>query len=372
MTPGSRQPRIAHCVGFYFPDQVGGTEVYVQDLLSELAKREVDGYVVAATNEVYRRYDWQGVPVIRYPEQLGEHPRVRADAPARGSQQVPGADPRESPGHLPPPFLDQRRGPQPSVADRAARHSLHRHHARAVGPVHARHHAAARPPGMRRPDRREALRAMLVGAGAACRRRSPSRCRGCRGMSFEGGPTSSAVARGDPAVGPLARRRPGARAAPDGRLSARRSWRPAAGSMRACWPTASPPVSSRSRGRASPAAGRGSGARRAQAAVGGTHRRLRRPAGALQGRAYPAGGDGADSQASAASPARRRQRHRAGVSAQLIVGGGAGQAHRVPAARSRARKSPISCAASTSSPCPPTTWRPVRWSCWKRRPSASR
>ena len=60
MAQAGQRPRIAHCVGFYFPDMVGGTEVYVQDLLSELAKREVDGYVVAATNEVYREYDWLG------------------------------------------------------------------------------------------------------------------------------------------------------------------------------------------------------------------------------------------------------------------------------------------------------------------------
>ena len=59
---------------------VGGTEVYVQDLLSELAKREVDGYVIAATNEVYRQYDWLGVPVIRYPSNWAS---VREYAPTR-------------------------------------------------------------------------------------------------------------------------------------------------------------------------------------------------------------------------------------------------------------------------------------------------
>lgn len=80
MAPLSRRPRIAHCVGFYFPDMVGGTEVYVQDLLLELGKREVDGYVVAATNEVYRQYDWLGVPVIRYPSNWAS---IREYAPAR-------------------------------------------------------------------------------------------------------------------------------------------------------------------------------------------------------------------------------------------------------------------------------------------------
>ncbi len=64
---GRRRARVAHCVGFYFPDQVGGTEVYVQDLLAELATRSVDGYVVAATDEGFRQYEWEGVQVARYP-----------------------------------------------------------------------------------------------------------------------------------------------------------------------------------------------------------------------------------------------------------------------------------------------------------------
>jgi glycosyltransferase involved in cell wall biosynthesis len=80
MAQAGRRPRIAHCVGFYFPDMVGGTEVYVQDLLSELAKREVDGYVIAASNEVYRQYDWLGVPVIRYPSNWAS---IREYAPTR-------------------------------------------------------------------------------------------------------------------------------------------------------------------------------------------------------------------------------------------------------------------------------------------------
>jgi hypothetical protein len=63
----SRPVRVAHCVGFYFPDQVGGTEVYVQDLLAELGKRSVEGYVVAATDEGFREYEWEGVQVMRYP-----------------------------------------------------------------------------------------------------------------------------------------------------------------------------------------------------------------------------------------------------------------------------------------------------------------
>jgi glycosyltransferase involved in cell wall biosynthesis len=59
--------RVAHCVGSYFPDQVGGIEVYVQDLLAELGKSGVGGHVIAATNETFRQYEWEGVQVARYP-----------------------------------------------------------------------------------------------------------------------------------------------------------------------------------------------------------------------------------------------------------------------------------------------------------------
>lgn len=75
---GSRPPRIAHCVGFYFPEQVGGTEVYVQDLCVELARRSVDGYVIAATDGSRDEYSHEGVPVLRYPSNWAD---VADDAP---------------------------------------------------------------------------------------------------------------------------------------------------------------------------------------------------------------------------------------------------------------------------------------------------
>ncbi|MBS0520750.1 MAG: glycosyltransferase [Proteobacteria bacterium] len=59
--------RVAHCVGFYFPDGVGGTEVYVQDLKAALLRHDVDGYIVAATNKPFEQYAWEGAHVIRYP-----------------------------------------------------------------------------------------------------------------------------------------------------------------------------------------------------------------------------------------------------------------------------------------------------------------
>lgn len=67
METGLKQLRIAHCVGFYFPDGVGGTEVYVQDLKAALLRYSVDGYIIAATDKAFERYEWEGVSVIRYP-----------------------------------------------------------------------------------------------------------------------------------------------------------------------------------------------------------------------------------------------------------------------------------------------------------------
>lgn len=59
--------RVAHCVGFYFPDTVGGTEVYVRDLAADLAKFSVESRIVAATDRSLEEYDWAGVRVRRYP-----------------------------------------------------------------------------------------------------------------------------------------------------------------------------------------------------------------------------------------------------------------------------------------------------------------
>ena len=41
MTVPGRKLRIVHCVGFYFPDSTGGTEVYVRDLVEALARHSI-------------------------------------------------------------------------------------------------------------------------------------------------------------------------------------------------------------------------------------------------------------------------------------------------------------------------------------------
>lgn len=58
---------VAHCVGFYFPQTVGGTEVYVHDLTTELSRDSISSSIVAATRGDLERYDWEGIPVLRYP-----------------------------------------------------------------------------------------------------------------------------------------------------------------------------------------------------------------------------------------------------------------------------------------------------------------
>lgn len=64
---GSASLRVAHCVGFYFPDGVGGTEVYVHDLAAALSQYSIDSSIVAATDRAYEEYEWANTPVFRYP-----------------------------------------------------------------------------------------------------------------------------------------------------------------------------------------------------------------------------------------------------------------------------------------------------------------
>lgn len=64
---GSAGLRVAHCVGFYFPDGVGGTEVYVHDLAAALSQYSIDSSIVAATDRAYEEYEWANTPVFRYP-----------------------------------------------------------------------------------------------------------------------------------------------------------------------------------------------------------------------------------------------------------------------------------------------------------------
>lgn len=72
-----RRLRVVHCVGFYFPDSTGGTEVYVRDLVTALSAQDIDNTIIAATDGSYDRYTWNGVDVVRYPIDAPEIENVR-------------------------------------------------------------------------------------------------------------------------------------------------------------------------------------------------------------------------------------------------------------------------------------------------------
>ena len=59
--------RVVHCVGFYFPDPIGGTEVYVRDLAAALADQGIESPILASTDGPGREYAWDDIPVVRYP-----------------------------------------------------------------------------------------------------------------------------------------------------------------------------------------------------------------------------------------------------------------------------------------------------------------
>jgi glycosyltransferase involved in cell wall biosynthesis len=83
-SPAATGIHVAHCVGFYFPQTVGGTEVYVHDLTTELSRDSIISSIVAATSRDFERYEWEGIPVLRYPNNWAD---VRERSLTR-----PGAD----------------------------------------------------------------------------------------------------------------------------------------------------------------------------------------------------------------------------------------------------------------------------------------
>ena len=83
--------KIAHLLGWYFPDSVGGTEVYVEGLCRRLraAGHEVLVSAPDAHQAAAERYEHDGVPVFRYrisdaPTRDEAHHRV----PVRGAERL--------------------------------------------------------------------------------------------------------------------------------------------------------------------------------------------------------------------------------------------------------------------------------------------
>ncbi len=60
--------RAVHALAWYFPDSTGGSEVYVEGLARELARRDVKNIVVAAREgEDSESCQYNDIPVFRYP-----------------------------------------------------------------------------------------------------------------------------------------------------------------------------------------------------------------------------------------------------------------------------------------------------------------
>ena len=64
--------KVIHCVGWYFPSSVGGSEIYVQRLARELQARGVEVAIVAPYDAVpgrgeIERYEHEGTRVLLYP-----------------------------------------------------------------------------------------------------------------------------------------------------------------------------------------------------------------------------------------------------------------------------------------------------------------
>src|ERR1035441_3164225 len=61
--------KIILALGWYFPDALGGTEVYVNGLAQRLKKRGHEVSVAAPLRgiEESREYEHEGIPVFRYP-----------------------------------------------------------------------------------------------------------------------------------------------------------------------------------------------------------------------------------------------------------------------------------------------------------------
>jgi glycosyltransferase involved in cell wall biosynthesis len=68
--------RIVHALGWYWPESVGGTEVYVQGLCHELQKRGVEVVIMAPRDGIEEdEYAHEGIRVVRYPVPQERNPQ---------------------------------------------------------------------------------------------------------------------------------------------------------------------------------------------------------------------------------------------------------------------------------------------------------
>ncbi|MDP1569803.1 MAG: glycosyltransferase [Vicinamibacterales bacterium] len=81
--------RIVQAVGWYLPDSLGGTELYVAALAAWLQRAGHDVHVAApdAAQAGERRYEYAGVPVYRYPiPSRATRDEARGRTPVRGAE----------------------------------------------------------------------------------------------------------------------------------------------------------------------------------------------------------------------------------------------------------------------------------------------
>lgn len=81
--------KIVHAVGWYFPDALGGTEVYVAGLSARLRERGHEVVIAAPSSTVSDRHEYvhEGVRVMRYPiPSKPTRDEAQGRAPARGSE----------------------------------------------------------------------------------------------------------------------------------------------------------------------------------------------------------------------------------------------------------------------------------------------
>lgn len=78
--------KVVQCVGWYFPESLGGSEIYVKGLSHELVRLGIDVTIMAPSSDPaatkVKRYEHEGLRVVRYPvpeersleQQLGQQP----------------------------------------------------------------------------------------------------------------------------------------------------------------------------------------------------------------------------------------------------------------------------------------------------------
>ena len=81
--------KIVHALGWYFPESLGGTEVYVAALCRRLRAAGHDISIVAPDPSGERSYEHDGVPVFRYPvPNVARRGEAQTLEPARGAERL--------------------------------------------------------------------------------------------------------------------------------------------------------------------------------------------------------------------------------------------------------------------------------------------